>query len=184
MGALAKNNGHAGKNGKRKYPQGIPKEIKEAARDLWKEGRSESAIAALLGISKGAVANALESVKAASDGNGVAKAANKKDRQVRELEDICTRLLGGVTKAKIKKAGLTALGTTYGIFFDKIQILTGNSPDAAKALPTLVLEVHTHMAQQRAAIGPQANGPALPATGPVIEATVVKTEDPGGGLGG
>ena len=181
---MAKSDRQPGKSGKRKYPQGIPKEIKDAACTLWEKGRTERAIAALLGISKGAVANAIEGVKAASDGNGEAKALHKKDRQVRELEDICTRLLGGVTKAKIKKAGLTALGTTYGIFFDKIQVLTGNSPDAAKALPALVLEVHTHMAAQRAAIGPQANGPTLAGSGPVIEATVVKTEDPRGGMGG
>ena len=114
----------------------------------------------------------------------LASPANLRLRQTRELEDVCTRILGGVTKAKIKKAGLSQLSVAYGVFFDKIQLLNGNSPDTVKALPALVLEVHTHMAAQRAAIGPQASGPALPASGPVIEATVVKTEDPRGGMGG
>lgn len=170
--------------GKQRFPNGLPDDMVEDARTLHKDGRSERAIANTLAVSRGAVRGAIAGIKGDGSVNKQAATANKKDKQIRELEDICTRLLGGVTKAKIKKAGLTALGTTYGIFFDKIQVLTGNNPDAAKALPALVLEVHTHMAQQRAAIGPQANGPAIEASGPVIEATVVKTEDPRGGMGG
>ena len=177
MNPDAKSERQKGTHGKRRFPNGTPQHLKDAAVTLWKDGGTERGIAATLSISKTAVANAIAKVKASSDGNNEAKAANKKDRQKRELEDICNRLLGGITKAKIKKAGLTALGTTYGIFFDKIQALDGNGPDTVKALPALVLEVHAHMALQNAA-------PALPADGPAIEATVVKTEDPGGVAGG
>lgn len=177
MGAIVKTDGHAGENGKRMYPNGIPDNVKENARTLWKDGRSERAIAGALGISKGSVANALDGLKAAQDGNKVAKAQHKKDRQSRELEDVCKKILGGVTKAKVKKAGLSQLSVAYGIFFDKIQLLNGDGPADVKSLPMLVVEVHAHMARQRAAPLPMDDGP-------VIEATVIKPEATGGGMGG
>ena len=111
------------KNGKKKYPEGVPYNKRDAIRAFLESGKTYREIADILGVSKSTVGNVAKEAQAV---DGELVAAIKKT-EVDTLKAKCNMLLDGLTPDKVEKARLTEISIAYGTLFDKRQLLTGGA---------------------------------------------------------
>lgn len=92
---------------------------------LRKKGLSVNEVARALGCTPENIMNRLQSEGLDRFDPSVVESYRKAESDILAFQE--TRLLGGLTDQKIKKAGVKDLGITFGIMFDKRRLSEGKS---------------------------------------------------------
>ncbi len=124
-------------SGKRKYPEGLPDNKRDAVRAFLESGKTYREIADILGVSKSTVGNIAKETKTVDA--GLVDAIKK--TEVDKLKSKCDMLLDGLTPDKVEKARLTEISIAYGTLFDKRQLLTGGATQNV-AISALIKAAH------------------------------------------
>jgi len=78
----------------------------------------------------------------------VDKVWDDKEREIQKIKSKMEMILDGLDQEKVNKARLTELSTSYGILFDKRQLLTGRPTENLNVLTQVIEAAHGKLAKE------------------------------------